>query len=304
MSAQKIIASFGVIILAAAIIGGVKAQNFPRGEDNREILIRLNSATPTNETTWTNLFDPWQGSDLPNGVQAVTNTTGATTLVEAANSDIPTDTAKPALTITTPTDGASFDTETTTTTVEIAASDDSGWVEVVVQNLDATGKTRETYAVKNGSVPNFQLHTGWNTILALARDKAGNVATHFILVERTIATISTALHTPDPATESEPAAEVRGLYHDGTYTGTGYYGWGENKFPLTIKITIEQGYLRKLEYLEFPTSDLVKDESFLDPMKNALLAKQDISAVNTISGATGTSNAFLDAVNSALVGAR
>jgi uncharacterized protein with FMN-binding domain len=39
-------------------------------------------------------------------------------------------------------------------------------------------------------------------------------------------------------------------------------------------------------------------------MKNALLAEQDISAVDTITGATGTSDAFIAAVTAALAKAK
>lgn len=239
-------------------------------------------------------IDPWQGADVQ---------------VESA---APTDTVKPQIQITNPTDDAKLIDNSVL--VQLAANDDSGWVEVVVQNLDAAGQARETYAMKkDGSVPNFKLHAGWNTILALARDKAGNVSTHFILVEQaektselapTPRTDSESTSAPAPIPEPEPVAEPRGRYRDGTYTGTGYYGWGENKFPLTVQITVEQGYLRRLDYLEFPTSDLVTGETFLDPMKNQLLQNQEIEKVNTISGATGTSNAFLTAVNAALASAK
>ena len=101
---------------------------------------------------------------------------------------------------------------------------------------------------------------------------------------------------PPPA---PPPVEERGRYRDGTYEGTGYYAFGTDKYPLTIQINVEQGYIRRLAYLAFPTSDLVKDESFLNPMRDQLLDRQDAN-IDTISGATGTSDAFLTAIRDAL----
>ncbi len=245
--------------------------------------------TNESEKNFLALLDPWTSADLIPGATA-TNPTPAT----------PTDTTSPTLVITSPTDNTQISTDKIT--VQLKASDNSGWVELVVQNLDAKGKARQTYTAQDQQVSNFVLYPGLNTILALARDKAGNVSTDFVLVERSGATTPTpAQPIPRPATPiAESTAEQRGRYRDGVYEGTGYYVLGDNKYPLTVQLTVQQGYIRRLIYLAFPKSDLVTSESFLDSMRDQLLETQDPSRVNTISGATGTSDAFLNATREAL----
>lgn len=282
MSKKEIIIFVVALILGGLIFGNLKSGEFWEDEDDE--------GEERTESEWSllTLIDPWLGSDL--------NQTAA-----PASSE-PADTTKPTLKIISPADGAEFGSEETAITVKLEASDDSGKVFIALQNLSATGKVRKTYDTANGTVENFELYPGLNTLLALAKDEAGNVATHFVIVSKNSATPpAQPPTTPPPAPANTPATEsaTRGDYRDGRYEGTGYYAFGEDKYPLTVRLTVVNGRIEELEYLAFPKSDLVKDESFLNPMKSAVLAGQT-AEVDTISGATGTSEAFLTAVREAV----
>ena len=114
-------------------------------------------------------LDPWTGADRE-----------LAAIVDPA--EVVADTTAPVLAIISPADNAQVFLDQVT--IELEATDDSGWIELVVQNLNAQGKARDTYTVADNRVADFVLYPGWNTVLTLARDKAGNVSTDFVLVER------------------------------------------------------------------------------------------------------------------------
>jgi len=106
---------------------------------------------------------------------------------------------------------------------------------------------------------------------------------------------------PRLPTQSLPpnAQQITQTYQDGEYTGLridAYYG------NVQVKITIQNGKIADLEFLEYPkerrTSQLINDEA-TPILKQAAIQAQSAN-VDTVSGATQTSNAFKKSLQSSL----
>lgn len=90
-----------------------------------------------------------------------------------------------------------------------------------------------------------------------------------------------------------------GQYADGVYEGTGegYYG------QLAVEVTVDGGMLTGVRI-----TDSEETPAMLEPVNDVLIPQivdgQGVEGVDTISGATGTSQGVLNAVEAALEGAR
>ena len=85
-------------------------------------------------------------------------------------------------------------------------------------------------------------------------------------------------------------------YEDGTFTGTGTGFSGD----MTVEVTVKGGKITSIEILE--TND---DSAYLDKAKgliDEIISKQTTDEVDTVSGATYSSNGIISAVEDALSG--
>jgi len=111
--------------------------------------------------------------------------------------------------------------------------------------------------------------------------------------------------TPPPslavetATTSNVAADTSGGYRDGTYTGTSenaYYG------RVQVQVTVTAHQIASVKVLDFPqdrrTSRYINSQA-LPLLKQEVIAA-DSANVDTISGATLTSEAYIRSLNNAL----
>jgi|SRR5579884_691583 len=114
--------------------------------------------------------------------------------------------------------------------------------------------------------------------------------------------ISQIIPTGNPTTTTE-TQQTSGNYKDGSYTGSvadAFYG------PLQVKVTIQNGKITDVEFLQYPND---RGESVeINTQAMPLLKQEAITAqsanVDIITGATQTSQAFLQTLGSALAQAR
>jgi uncharacterized protein with FMN-binding domain/ferredoxin len=97
-----------------------------------------------------------------------------------------------------------------------------------------------------------------------------------------------------PSTTTEPDTQTQsGIYNDGTYTGTSQ-GYGGD---VTVEVTIENGNISSVEII-----DDNETQNFLEramTVVNSIIGSQSTD-VDTVSGATMSSNAIINATNEAL----
>ncbi len=96
--------------------------------------------------------------------------------------------------------------------------------------------------------------------------------------------ISSARDMPEPAVE----------YRDGSYTGAGE-GYSDD---IEVEVKVENGFITSIEVLSHGDSDDIAEPAFTD-LTETIMEEQS-PEIDTISGATGSSRGFLEAVNSAL----
>lgn len=105
--------------------------------------------------------------------------------------------------------------------------------------------------------------------------------------------------TPTPTAEPEPtdspAQEETRLYKDGTYTGRakGYQSW------IKVSVTIENGKIADVSVTSQGESPAYYNRAW-KKIQPAILEKQSTEGVDTVSGATYSSNGILNAVKQAL----
>ncbi len=108
--------------------------------------------------------------------------------------------------------------------------------------------------------------------------------------------------TPTPITKPTPTP-TRAAYKDGTYTGAVaqvIYG------PVQVKVTIAGGKITAIDALQYPND---REESIKISNKSLPILKQEAitiqsSAVHSVSGATETSQGFVETLQSALAQAK
>ncbi|GAB6086624.1 FMN-binding protein [Alkaliphilus crotonatoxidans] len=86
-----------------------------------------------------------------------------------------------------------------------------------------------------------------------------------------------------------------GAFTDGTYKGTGegYNG------PIEIELVVENGKISDMNVLSHEETEGISDSAF-EGIKEQLLEKQSAEGLDTVSGATGTSNGLIEAINAAM----
>jgi len=106
-----------------------------------------------------------------------------------------------------------------------------------------------------------------------------------------------------PPASPTPAASAGAQFKDGQYTGTvadALYG------TVQVKATIQQGKLADVQFLDYPhdrrTSVRINSVAVPDLTSEALQAQS--ASVDIISGATLTSQAFIESLQSALIQAK
>lgn len=92
----------------------------------------------------------------------------------------------------------------------------------------------------------------------------------------------------------EETSEAAGTYNDGTYKATvdGHNG------PLELEVTVEDGVISAVDVLSHEETDGISDPAF-DEVPAAIV-ESNSTDVETVSGATVSSEAIIEAVNTAL----
>lgn len=116
-------------------------------------------------------------------------------------------------------------------------------------------------------------------------------------------TSASGLATSSPSAASTASTSSASQYKDGTYTGDSadaYYGF------IKVRVTISGGKLTDVEFLQYPNDhhESVQINSSAMPIlkQEAITAQSD--QVDGVSGATDTSQAFIESLSSALSQAR
>lgn len=86
-----------------------------------------------------------------------------------------------------------------------------------------------------------------------------------------------------------------GLYNDGTYTGTGQ-GFGGD---IEVEVVVEGGNISEMNVTDHQETDGISDPAF-EGIKEQLLEKQSVEGIDTVSGATSTSDGLIEAITDAL----
>lgn len=90
-------------------------------------------------------------------------------------------------------------------------------------------------------------------------------------------------------------AGEEGLYKDGTYTGTGK-GFGGD---IEVEVIVEGGNISEMNVTAHEETDGISDPAF-EGIKEQLLEKQSVDEIDSVSGATGTSEGLIEAITDAL----
>lgn len=119
---------------------------------------------------------------------------------------------------------------------------------------------------------------------------------------------TTPLTTPVSTTSSMPMMMQHGMgttskYKDGTFTGAvadAYYGY------VQIRTTITNGKITSVEFLQYPndarTSQRINSQAM--PILQSQALKAQSAQVNGVSGASATSDAFIQSFGNALAQAK
>jgi len=105
--------------------------------------------------------------------------------------------------------------------------------------------------------------------------------------------------TPQPTAAPTATPKPQGQYKDGSYTGSvadAFYG------PIQVQVTVSGGRLSNVQFLQAPND---REESIaINQQADPMLAQEAIQAqsanVDVVSGATDTSQAFVQSMQSAL----
>lgn len=103
-----------------------------------------------------------------------------------------------------------------------------------------------------------------------------------------------------PSASNQPTSSPSNIiYKDGTYTGDetdAYYGY------IKVKATIAGGKLTDVAFLEYPNDRInsVVINQYAMPQLKQQAIKAQSATVDGVSGATDTSQAFIDSLDSAL----
>ncbi len=108
---------------------------------------------------------------------------------------------------------------------------------------------------------------------------------------------------PTPTPTPTPPPALKGMYENGSYTGStadAYYGY------VQVAATIQGGRLADVQFLQYPsdrrTSIQINTQAMPYLITEAIQAQN--AQVDIVSGATDTSNAFIESLSSALAQAK
>ena len=103
----------------------------------------------------------------------------------------------------------------------------------------------------------------------------------------------------DVNTEEVPSSnvveEVRGQYKDGTYVGTAL-GYAND---VKLQVNVQNGFISNITILSHKETPGISDKAF-EQIPSKIVSSQSVN-VDTVSGATYTSKAIINAVNQVLV---
>ena len=103
----------------------------------------------------------------------------------------------------------------------------------------------------------------------------------------------------DVNTEEVPSSnvveEVRGQYKDGTYVGTAL-GYAND---VKLQVNVQNGFISNITILSHKETPGISDKAF-EQIPSKIISSQSVN-VDTVSGATYTSKAIINAVNQVLV---
>jgi uncharacterized protein with FMN-binding domain len=110
---------------------------------------------------------------------------------------------------------------------------------------------------------------------------------------------TTTTATPSTTTTASTTPATTGTYKDGTYTGkntNAFYGY------IQVKITVSGGKLTDVAFLEYPDDqrESIQISEAATPLLKQEAIKAQTAKVDNISGATQTSDAFIESLSSAL----
>jgi uncharacterized protein with FMN-binding domain len=101
-----------------------------------------------------------------------------------------------------------------------------------------------------------------------------------------------------PVTATTVSAATSGGYVDGTYTGDSV---GTSRGAVQVKVVVESGALTDVQFLAYPTGH---ESDGINSQATPILVQEAIEAqsadVDVVSGATMTSEAFMESLDSAL----
>ena len=105
--------------------------------------------------------------------------------------------------------------------------------------------------------------------------------------------------TPAPAPAPAPTPAPQGQYRDGTYTGPSVYVHYGN---VQVKVTIANGKIADVTFLDYPqdrsTSRMINSQAIPQLQQEAIAAQS--ASVDGVSGATMTSQGFIQSLSNAL----
>ena len=114
---------------------------------------------------------------------------------------------------------------------------------------------------------------------------------------------STPTPTPTLIPTPTPTLKPKSIYNDGQYTGNSadaYYG------NVQVAAIIQDGKITDIKFLDYPSDrgHSIQINNYATPILRSEAIQAQSAQVDTVSGATDTSNAFVESLSSALSQAR
>ncbi len=194
-----------------------------------------------------------------------------------------------------PTATAIIPTATTDTTPRVTAVQDAN-----VRNGDGT-----TFDIINGLLAGqsatilgvSSVNPGWY-LIQMADGSQGWISSSVVTTSGNVNSVQ-QVQPPAQPTAVPPTAASNGLYKDGQYTGPetdAYYG------SVQVEVTIQNGQISDVQFLDYPHDR--RQSQRINSIAMPYLTQEAVQAqsanVNIISGATLTSEAFAQSLQSAL----
>ncbi len=137
---------------------------------------------------------------------------------------------------------------------------------------------------------------------AISRNAPANAPTQTAPIPPTAPSAAQAAPAPTLA-PSAPTAKAQGLYKDGTYTGPQtdtFYG------PVQVQAVVQNGKLARVQFLQYPNDrrTSVRINQTVMPWLQSEAIQAQNANVDVVTGATLTSEAFIQSLQAALGSAR